>query len=73
VVSDLCKYWGIEGGCDSFGLKFESTDEYVTEASKKNIKVKNVSKLFLSFLLKRPNKPKCLCEATLTRLAKCYH
>ncbi len=42
VVSDLCKYWGIEGGCDSFGLKFESTDEYVTEASKKNIKVMNV-------------------------------
>jgi hypothetical protein len=48
VVSDLCKYWGIEGGCDSFGLKFESTDEYVTEASKKNIKVMNGLKLVFS-------------------------
>jgi hypothetical protein len=39
VIQDLCKYWGIEGSSDGFGLKFDQTDEYVTETSKKNIKV----------------------------------
>ena len=40
VVRDLCQYWGIEGGSEElFGLRFESSDEYVTETSKKSIKV----------------------------------
>ena len=48
VVRDLCKYWGIDGGSDSFGLKFESGDEYVTETSKKTIKDGTILKLCIS-------------------------
>ena len=48
VVRDLCKYWGIDGGSDGFGLKFETSDEYVTENSKKNIKDGTILKLCIS-------------------------
>ena len=48
TVRDLCQYWGLDGGSEEFGLKFDQNEEYVTEASKKNIKDGTILKLCIS-------------------------
>lgn len=38
VIADVCRHWGLEPDENAYGLKFDKTKEYVTEASVRNIK-----------------------------------